>query len=56
MANTKKLKPEARKTKKREQRKALKKLFQGLDRKQRAELKKEKQGLRQFIAKQEKAS
>lgn len=55
MANTKKLEGENRKKTKRGQRKALKKLFQSLDRKQRADLKKEKQGLRQFIAKQQKA-
>jgi hypothetical protein len=56
MANTKKLDRADRKKKKREQRQGLKKLFQGLTRKQRAELKKEPQGLKTFIAKQAKAA
>lgn len=56
MANTKKLDRAARKKKKREQRQGLKKLYQGLTRKQRTELGKEPMGLRQFIAKQAKAA
>ncbi|MDY0002917.1 MAG: hypothetical protein RBU30_16580 [Polyangia bacterium] len=56
MANTKKLDMAGRKKKKREQRQALKKLYQGLTRKQRTELKKEPQGLKAFIVKQAKAA
>lgn len=56
MANTKKLDRADRKKKKREQRQGLKKLFQSLTRKQRAELCKEPMGLKTFIAKQAKAA
>lgn len=51
MANTKKLSREERKKSKRTSRQGLKKLFQTLNRKQRAEFRKEKQGLKPFVAK-----
>ncbi len=53
MANTKNLSREERKQAKRKARRELKALFQTLNRKQRAELRKEKQGLKPFVAKQQ---
>ncbi|MFH2005237.1 MAG: hypothetical protein ABI333_01495 [bacterium] len=55
MANTKKQSREERKASKRKARGELKKLFGTLNRKQRRTLRAEPQGLRTFIAKQEKA-
>ena len=56
MANSKKLTREERKSSKRTSRTALKKLYQGLSRKQRGQLREEKQGIKQFVAAQEKAA
>ena len=55
MANTKKLTRQERKSAKRKSRGELKKLFGTLNRKQRRELRAEPQGLKVFLAKQEKA-
>jgi len=56
MANTKNLSREERKQSKRTSRQELKKLFQTLTRKQRAEFRKEKQGLKPFVAAQQAAA
>ena len=50
MANTKSLSMKDRKQSKRKSRTELKKLFGGLNRKQRRSLREEKQGLKQFLA------
>ena len=52
MANTKSLTREERRAKKRVQRRGLKKLRAGLTHKQRGALRKEKQGLKKFLAAQ----
>lgn len=53
MANTKKLSREQRRATKRRQRRELKSLYQSLTKKQRAALRKEKQGIKKFLAAQQ---